>query len=122
MTAQALTHGPFRLLAIRVCLSRQFVVHLVETLDCIRYAIGRFEMVAKSAINRDSRGCKLQTNGVSSQREPPEQKQILTLRAATKASLHDPPVNFDFAHFVKSGSFVNMSCGMTGLRDNAVEY
>ena len=86
-----------------VCLPRQFAVHLVETLDCIRYAIGHFEMVAESAIYRGSRGCKLQTNGVSSQREAPEQKKMLTLRAATKASLHEPPVNFDFAHSLKSG-------------------
>ena len=74
MTAQALTHGPARQLAMCVCLSRQFVVHLIETLDCIRYAVGHFEMVAKSAINCESRGRKLQTNGVSRQREPPEQK------------------------------------------------
>jgi hypothetical protein len=81
VTAQALTYGPFRLLAMRVCLPRQFTVHLVETLNRIRYAIGHFEMVAESQINRESR----------------------RLIAATKASLHEPPVNFNFAHSLKSG-------------------
>ena len=103
MTAQVLTCGPFRLLGIRVCLSRQFAIHLVETLNCVRYTIGHFEMVADSAMNRESCGCKLQTNGVSSQRGAPEQKETLTLRAAAKASLHKLPVNFDFAHSLKSG-------------------
>ena len=88
---------------MHVCLSRQFIVHLVETLDCIRYAIGHFEMVAESAINCESRGCKLQTNGGSMQRGAPEQKGILTLREETKASLHESLVNFDFAHSLKSG-------------------
>ena len=77
--AQALTYGPFRLLAVRVCLVRRFAVHLVEILDCFRYTINRFEMVAESPINRESRGCKLRTNGVSSQREVPEQKEVLTV-------------------------------------------
>jgi hypothetical protein len=103
VAAQALTYGPFRLLAMRVCLPRQFAVHFVETLDRIRYAIGYFEMVAESQINHESRGCELQTNGVSSQRGAPEQKEILTLIAATKASLHEPPVSFNIAHSLKSG-------------------
>ena len=64
VTAQALTYGPFRLLAMRACLPRQFAVHLLETLECIHYTIGHFEMVAESAINRESRGCKLRTIGV----------------------------------------------------------
>ena len=98
--AQALTYGPFRLFAMRVC---RFAVHLVETLDCFRYTVDRFEMVAESPINRESRGCELRTNGMSSQREVPEQKEILTVRAATKASVHEPPVNFNFAHCLKSG-------------------
>jgi hypothetical protein len=102
VTVQVLTYGPFRLLSMRVCLSRQFVVHFVETLDCIHDAIGHFEMVAESTINRESRRCKLQTHGMSSQREALEQKEILTLRAPTKASLHVPPVNCDFAHSFKS--------------------
>jgi hypothetical protein len=72
VTAQALTYGPFRLLAMRIYFPRQFIVHLVETLGRIPCAIGRFEMVAESTINRESRGCKLQTNGVSSQRVAPE--------------------------------------------------
>ena len=87
---------------MRVCFPRQFAVHLLETLECIRYAIGHFETVTESVINRESRGCKLQTNGVSNQREAPEQKEILTLIAASKASLHEPPVNFNFAHSLKS--------------------
>ena len=86
---------------MRACLPRQFTVHSVKTLDRIRYAIGHFEMVAESQINHESRGCKLQTNGVSNQREAPEQKEILTLIAASKASLHEPPVNFNFAHSLK---------------------
>ena len=101
VTVDALTYGPFRLLP--VCFVCQFAVHLVETLDCVRYAIGHFEMVAKSAINRKPRGCKLQTNRVSSQRGAPEQRGILTLRAASKASLHEPRINFNFAHSLKSG-------------------
>ena len=68
VTAQALTYGPFRPLAVRVCLPHQFAVHSPETLDCIRYVIGNFEIIAESTINRESRGCKLQTNGVSSPR------------------------------------------------------
>ena len=53
---------------MRVRLPHQFTVHLVETLNCIRYAIGHFEMVAESIINRESRGGKLQANEVSGQR------------------------------------------------------
>ena len=101
VTADALTYGPFRLLPI--CLVCQFAVHLVETFNCIRYAIGHFEMVAKSAINREPRGCKLQTNGVSGQRGAPEQKEVLTARAAIRASVHEPPLKFDFTHSLKSG-------------------
>ena len=103
VTAQALTYGPFCLLAMRVCLPRQFTIHFVETLNSIRCAIGHFEMFAKSPINHGSRGYKLQTTGVSSQREAPEQEEILTVRAASKASLHEPPLNCDFAHSIKSG-------------------
>jgi hypothetical protein len=88
---------------MRICLRRKFPVHSMETLDRIRYTIGHFEVVAESAVYRESRSCELQTNGVSSQRGAPEQKDILTLRAETKAFLHDPPVNFDFAHCLKSG-------------------
>jgi hypothetical protein len=68
ITAEVLTYGPLHLLAMRICLRRKFAVHLVETLDRFRYAIGRFEVVAESVINRESRSCKLQTKGVSSQR------------------------------------------------------
>ena len=75
----------------------------METLDSIAYAIGRFEMVAESPINRESRGCKLRANGVSGEQGAPEQKGVLTSRAETKASLHEPPVNFDFAHSLKIG-------------------
>ena len=32
-----------------------------------------------------------------------KQKGILTFREATKASLHEPPLSFDFAHSLKSG-------------------
>ena len=102
VTAQARTCGPFRLLATRVCLPHQFAVHLLETLDGIRYAVGHFQMIAESAINRESRSCKLQTNAVSSRRGAPELKETLTLRAATKASLHEPVVNFNFTHSLKS--------------------
>ena len=103
MTVQALTYNPFHRLAMHVCLARQFTVHLVETLDCVRYTIGDFETVAESVVNRESRGCKLQTNEVSSQRTALKQKKILTVTAATKASFHEPPVKFDFAHSLKSG-------------------
>ena len=60
-------------------------------------------MVAESAINRESRGYELQTSGVSGRRGAPEKREILTLRAVTKASFHEPSVNFDFAHSLKSG-------------------
>ena len=50
---------------MQVRLSSQFSRHLVETIDRIRYAVYPFEMVAESAINREPRGCKLQTKGVS---------------------------------------------------------
>ena len=103
VTAQGRTCGPFRLLGMRVALPRQFAVHLVETLDCIRYAVGHFQTIAENAINRESRGCKLRTNGGSSQRGAPEPKETLTLSAATKASLHELVVDFDFAHSLKSG-------------------
>ena len=103
VTAQALTYNPFCLLPMRGYLPRQFTIHFVETLDPIRGAIGHFEMFAKSPINRGSRGCKLQTIGVSSQRGAPEQEEILTVRAASKASLHEPPLSPDFAHSLKSG-------------------
>jgi hypothetical protein len=39
---------------MRDCLPRQYAVHLVETINCIRYVIGHFEIVAESAINRES--------------------------------------------------------------------
>ena len=100
--AEALTYGPFRLLAVGVCLRRQFTVHLVETFDCIRYAIGHFEMVAESTIDRESRGCKLQTNAASG--PGILKKEILTFKEAAKASLHEPLVNFNFAHSLKSGT------------------
>ena len=113
--AEALTYGPFRLLAKGVCLARQFAVHLMETLDCIRYPIGHFEMVAESAVNREPRGCKLQTNGFSS---PPSvlKQEILTLRAATKASPHEPPFIIDFAHSLKrDGEWRVVSALLSGV-------
>ena len=88
---------------MQVRLSSQLTRHLVETLGRIRHAVCHFEMVAESPINRESRGCKLRTNGVSGERGAPEQKGVLTLRAETKASPHEPPVNFDFAHSLKIG-------------------
>jgi hypothetical protein len=87
---------------MRVYLPRQFAVHLVETLACIRYTTGLFEMFAESQINCEPWGCKLQSNGVSSPRGV-LRKEILTLSVATRASLHDPPINFDFAHSLNSG-------------------
>ena len=102
MTAEGLTHGPFRLLAMGACLPHQFTVHLVETLDCPCYVIGHFKMVAESAVDREYRGCKLQTNGMSRPGRVLE-KEILTLFVETKASFHEPPFNFDFTHSLKSG-------------------
>ena len=96
-----LTYSPCLLLAMRVCLLHRFTVHLVATLDCVRYAVGHFEMMAESPINHESRGYKLQTNGVSGPRRVLK-KEILTLRAATKGSLHKPPVSSIFAHSLKS--------------------
>ena len=66
VTAKALTYGPFRLFVIHVCLLRQLAVHLAETVDCVCCPIGHFEMVAESAVNHESRDCKLQTNSISS--------------------------------------------------------
>ena len=99
----ALTYNPFHLLAMRVCLLCQFTVQLVETLDCVRYAVGHFEVIAENPIYCESRGCKLLTNGVSSPRGVLK-KEELTLKVAPKASLHEPPVNFNFAHSLKSGT------------------
>ena len=103
MTTEAPTYGPFHLLVMGVCPPRQFTAHLVEAFDCVSHEIGRFEMVAESTVNGEPWGCNLQTNKISSQREEPGQKETLTLRAASKASLHEPPVNFDLAHSLKSG-------------------
>ena len=74
----------------------------METFDCIRYAIGHFEMVTESTIDRESRGCKLQTNAVSG--PGVLKKEILTFKEAAKASLHEPLVNFDLAHSLKIGA------------------
>ena len=58
------------------CLPRQPVVHLVETLDCVCYAVGHFEMVAESAINREFRSFQLQRSVKPA--KAPEQKELLT--------------------------------------------
>ena len=102
MSAQALTCDPFHLFATRVYLAPQLAVHVVETLDCIRYAVAHFEMVTESPINHET-CCKLQTNRVSGQRGATEQKEIPTLRVANTACLHELPIDFDFAHSLKSG-------------------
>jgi hypothetical protein len=60
-------------------------------------------MIAESLINRKSRGRKLPTDRVSRPRGVPEGKKTLTLTEATKVSFHEPPLNFDFTHSLKSG-------------------
>jgi hypothetical protein len=66
----------------------QFTRHLVETIDRIHYAVYRFETFTYDLVDHDSGKCELQIIRVSIRREVPEQKKILTLAAATKASFH----------------------------------
>ena len=60
-------------------------------------------MIAESAINRESRDRKLQSNGVSSPRGAPEQNEILTLAVTANAFSHELSANFKFTHSLKSG-------------------
>ena len=43
----------------------QFIRHLVETLDRIRYAASRFETFTYDLVNGDSWKCELQTNVIN---------------------------------------------------------
>ena len=83
-----LTTSPFRVITLLVHLSSQFTRHLVETLDSIRYAVYRFETFTYDPVDRDPRKCELQANSVSIPRRVRKQKEILTLTAESKASLH----------------------------------
>ena len=98
-----LTKNPFRIFTVQVHISSQFSHHLVETLDRIRYAVHRFKTFAYSPVDRDPGKCKLESNSVSIPRRVPEQKKILTLAAATKASFHELLTNAALAHSLKSG-------------------
>ena len=60
-------------------------------------------MIPESPINRESRRRELESNGESSLRGVPEQKEMLTLTVATKTSFHEQPVNFNFTHSLNSG-------------------
>ena len=88
---------------MHVHLSSQFSRHLVETLDRIRYAVHRFEAFTYDLVDRDPRRFELQTNRVSIPRRVRERKEVLTLTAESKASLHKSRVNFTFAHSLRSG-------------------
>ena len=79
--------------------------HFEETFDCIRYTLDRFQTFTYNPINCDCGKCELQTIRVtvSIPRGLPEQKKILTLAAATKASFHEHLANVAFAHSLKSG-------------------
>ena len=77
----------------------------MQTLDCIRYAVYRFELFTYDLVNRDPGKYELQTNNasVSIPRRLREQQEILTPAAESKASLHKSRVNFAFAHSLRSG-------------------
>ena len=75
----------------------------METLGRNDYLVEHFQVVAESPINRESRRHKLESDGVLSPRAVPDEKEILTLTVATKASFHELPANFNFAHPLRSG-------------------
>ena len=86
------------MLGMQLYLPSQLAVHLVETLGRSGYLPEHFKMIAECPINHESRGRKLERNGVSSQGGVPEQQEILTLRASVKASFQEPALNFNFTH------------------------
>ena len=103
LTRNPLGHG-----SARVDLLSQFTHHFVETFDCIRYTIDR-QTFTYDPINCDSGKGKLQTISVTIPRGVPEQMEILTLAATTKASFHSPLANLAFAHSLNSGVGVHES-------------
>ena len=56
------TKSPFRVFTIQVRLFSHFNLHLMETLDRIRYAVYHFEALAYDPVDRDCGKCGLQTN------------------------------------------------------------
>ena len=70
----------------------------METLGHSGYLAEHFEIITESPINYESWGRKLQRNGLSSQGGVPEQKVILTQRAAAKALFQELPLNCNFTH------------------------
>ena len=70
----------------------------METLGHSGYLAEHFEIITESPINYESWDRKLQRNGVSSQGGVPEQKVILTQRAAAKALFQELPLNCNFTH------------------------
>ena len=89
LTRNPLSHG-----FTHVDLPSQFTYHFVETFNCVRYMVGRFQTFTYSTIDCDSGKCELQTIRVLIPRGVPEQK-MLTLTATTKASFHSPHANVD---------------------------
>ena len=101
--ATTLTNNPFCMLSMQLYLPSQLAVHLVETLGRSGYLPEHFKMIAECPINHESRGRKLERNGVSSQGGVPEQQEILTLRATAKASFQELSLNCIFAHTLNGG-------------------
>jgi hypothetical protein len=62
-----LTGNPLGRGSARVNLPFQFTHHFVETFDCIRYMVDRFQTFTYDPINCDSGNCELQTIRVSIQ-------------------------------------------------------
>ena len=93
-----------------------FTRHLVETIDRIRYAVHQFETFTHDLVDRDSGKCELQTISVNPTRgKLPEQKKILTLAAATKASFHELLANVALIHSLKSGVAARESRAARGV-------
>jgi hypothetical protein len=101
-----LTRNPLGYGSAHVNLPSQFAHHFEETFDCIRYTLDCIQTFTYNPINCDSGWCELQITRVSIPRRVREQKEILTLTADRKASLHKLRVNFAFAHSLRSGSGV----------------
>ena len=87
----------------------------METFDCIRFTIGRFEAFTYDLMYRDARKSELQNHQMPIRQGVPEQKKILTLAAATKASFHERFANVTLTHSLKSGVAVGESRASSSL-------
>ena len=102
-------HNPPGHGSTHVDLSSQFIDHCVETFDCIRYTVDRFQTFTYDPINCDSGKCELKTITASIPQGVPERNKILTLAATIKASFHSLLTNVAFAHSLNSGVGVHES-------------